>query len=143
MNEVSVSFAISKFLSSLAGLFGGLSISFFHHPKKLHQYGTFTAGAIIGGISVFASFAVSGLVAKQVGLNFEDSDVALGVGYFVGIVSVGIIALLAKFFENRQDKDLMDVIQEIKKPVTRKPRVRKIALKQAAKTTAKRGKNVS
>lgn len=143
MNEFTLGFAISKILSSLAGLFGGLSISFFHHPKKLHQYGTFAAGAIIGGISVSASFAVSGLVAKQVGLNFEDSDVALGVGYFVGIVSVGIIALLAKFFENRQDKDLMEVVQEIKKPVARKPRTQRVATKRATKTAKKRGKNVS
>lgn len=46
---------LSQCLAALAGLFGGLSVSFFWQPKKLHQHGRLAAGVIIGAISVSIS----------------------------------------------------------------------------------------
>lgn len=129
-------FAISKGLAALAGLFGGLSVSFFWQPKKLHQHGRLAAGAIIGGISVSAAFALGGIVARLVGLNFLEVDIALGLGYLVGAISVGIVAWLANFFDKREDSDLLEVAQEIqavrkgtprrKTPAKRKPSTRRV-----------------
>lgn len=111
---VAGSFAIGKLLSGIAGFFGGLSVSFFWQPKKLHQYGKLAAGAIIGGISVAASIALGGIVASKLKLDMNDADTALGIGYMIGIVSVGIISFLANYFDKRDGHDILEVAQELK-----------------------------
>lgn len=108
------SFALGKLLSGVAGFFGGLSVSFFWQPKKLHAYGRFAAGAIIGGISVAASIALGGIVASKLRLDMNDADTALGMGYMIGIVSVGIISFLANYFDKRDGQDILEVAQELK-----------------------------
>lgn len=139
-------YAISKGAVSLAALLGALSVSMFWQPKKLHQHGKLAAGAIIGAISVSAAFALGGLIAKWTGLNFEEIDTALGLGYAIGVLSVGVIAWVANFLEKRENKDILEVADELrgraeptparKKPTrttpvrktpTRKPAVRKRA----------------
>lgn len=107
-------YAISKGAAALAGLFGGLSVSFFWQPKRLHQHGKLAAGAIIGGISVSAAFALGGIVARWVGMNFADIDVALGLGYAIGVMCVGVIAWLANFLEKREHKDILEVMREVR-----------------------------
>lgn len=54
---------LSQGLAALAGLFGGLSVSFFWQPKKLHQHGRLAAGIIIGAISVSTTFTLGGFIA--------------------------------------------------------------------------------
>lgn len=130
-------FALTKALSAVAGLFGGLSVSFFWQPKKLHEHGKLAAGAIVGGIAVGAAFTLGGIVIKQFGLESESVDIALGVGYIVGILSVGFIGLLANFFEKREGQDLLQVAQEVKSQVQgraqaeAKPAVKRPAAKRA------------
>lgn len=108
------SFALGKLLSGVAGFFGGLSVSFFWQPKKLHGYGKLAAGAIIGGISVAAAIALGGIVASKLGLDMNNADTALGMGYMIGIVSVGIISFLANYFDKRDGQDILEVAHEIK-----------------------------
>lgn len=109
------SFFISQILAAFAGLFGGLSISFFWQPKKLHRHGRFSAGLIIGSISVGATFALGGIVSRWLGMNFNEADTAMGLGYVVGAVSVGVIAWLANFFNRREDDDILEVAGELKR----------------------------
>ena len=59
-------FAMGKLYSGVAGFFGGLSVSFFWQPKKLHSYGKLAAGAIIGGISVAAAIAAAAQTIKAI-----------------------------------------------------------------------------
>ena len=113
--ESSQSFFISQLLAAFAGLFGGLSISFFWQPKKLHQHGRLSAGLIICSISVAATFALGGLVSRWLGMNFDQADNAMGLGYGLGIVSVGVIAWLANFFNRREDSDILEVAGELKR----------------------------
>lgn len=134
-------YIISKGAAALAALVGGLSVSFFYQPKKLHEHGKLVAGAIIGAIAVGAAFATGGLIAIHLGLNFEDIDIALGIGYLIGIMSVGLIAWIANFLEKREEKDLLEVIKEIRgnEPnLTKKPAVKKTAKKPVKKTPAKK-----
>jgi hypothetical protein len=106
MNPTS-SYVISKGAAALAGLLGGLSVSFFWQPKKLHQHGKLAAGAIIGGISVASAFSLGGIVAHMMGLNFADLDTALGLGFFIGVVCVGFIAWVANALEKREGSDIL------------------------------------
>lgn len=106
---------LSQSLAALAGLFGGLSVSFFWQPKKLHQHGRLAAGVIIGAISVSTTFTLGGFIARWLGMNFKDSDIAMGIGYFVGAISVGMIAWLANFFNRREGHDILQVAGELKR----------------------------
>ncbi|WP_380184519.1 hypothetical protein [Kalamiella sp. sgz302252] len=115
MLEPGQSFFINQLLAAFAGLFGGLSISFFWQPRKLHQHGRLSAGIIIGSISVAATFALGGLVSRWLGMNFNQADNAMGLGYGLGIVSVGVIAWLANFFNRREDSDILEVAGELKR----------------------------
>lgn len=108
-------FALGKVLSGIAGFFGGLSVSFFWQPKKLHGYGRLAAGSIIGGISISAAIALGGLIASNLKLDMNDSNNALGVGYLIGITSVGIISFLANYFDKRDGQDLLEIAQEFKR----------------------------
>jgi hypothetical protein len=111
---IAAGFTGGKILSAIAGLFGGLSISFFWQPRSLHQHGKLAAGAIVGGIAVAASFALGGVVASYLGVDINEADTALGIGYCVGVSSVGVISFLANFFANREGKDILEVASEIK-----------------------------
>lgn len=130
-------YVISKGAAALAGLFGGLSVSFFWQPRRLHQHGKLAAGAIIGGISVASAFSLGGLVARWMGLNFQDVDIALGLGFAIGVMCVGVIAWLANFLEKRENKDILEVVQEVRAAAGSSA---KTARKTPRKTTSKAAK---
>jgi len=111
------SFAVGKALTAIAGFFGGLSVSFFWQPKKLHQYGRLAAGAIIGGIAVGASFTLGGFIASYMGMDINQADSALAIGYVVGVMSVFVLSILVNFFENKEDKDILEVASEMQKSI--------------------------
>lgn len=115
-----ISFAISKVYYGIAALFGGFMVSFFYMPAKLKQYTPMAAGAIIGGISVGAGVMFGGWLAIQLGMNPYDANTALAVGGGIGLFAVAAISWLANFFENRKNKDILEVIQEVRKPTKRR-----------------------
>lgn len=120
-------FVVGKGLSALAGLIGGLSVSVFWQPEKIKQHGKLAAGAIIGGISVGGSFTLGGMVAKYLGMDFADMDTALGIGFMVGVASVGLINFIANFFDNHEKDDILEVTKEVnqaRKRVAAKPKPR-------------------
>ena len=119
-------YLFSKGAAALSALFGGLSVSFFYQPSKLHEHGKLAAGAIVGGISVGAGFMLGGIAAKSIGMNFEDIDVALGLGYVIGMLSVGIIAWVANFLEKREKKDILEVVNEVRGKVKAAPATKKV-----------------
>jgi len=129
------SFAISKVYYGLSALFGGFMVSFFFMPDKLKKYTPLAAGAIIGGISVGAGVIFGGGLAVYLGMNPNDANTALALGGGIGLVAVGIVSWLANFFENRKDKDLLQVVQEVKgatKTAEKKP-VRKVVAKKTVR----------
>ncbi|MGG1927029.1 hypothetical protein ABFY58_12665 [Enterobacter soli] len=52
MSDIYLPTLISEALLAFSGLFGGVSISFFWQPQRLHQHSRFMAGIIFGGISM-------------------------------------------------------------------------------------------
>jgi len=130
-----ITFVIGKGLSALAGLMGGLSIAALWQPQKLRRHGALAAGAIIGGMSVGGAVALGGMLAKWLGLDYADLDVVLGIGFLVGACSVGLINLLANFFDNHEGDDILEVAQEVNKArqtLTKKAPRRKTTRKQGA-----------
>ena len=117
ISGIASSFAVGKALTAIAGFFGGLSVSFFWQPKKLHQYGRLAAGAIIGGIAVGASFTLGGFIASYMGMDINQADSALAIGYVVGVMSVFVLSILLNFFEKKEDKDILEVASDMQKSI--------------------------
>ncbi|WP_253381137.1 hypothetical protein [unidentified bacterial endosymbiont] len=119
MNSFLTPTLINEGLLAVAGLFGGVSVSFFWQPRKLQQHSRFIAGVIIGSISMCAAFALGGFTARWLKIDLNEADATLGLGYIVGAISNGLIVWLANFFRRHEQKDIFDVAGELKKRVSR------------------------
>jgi hypothetical protein len=117
---------VAKLFSSFSAFLGGISIGLFWQPKQLHKYGEFVAGLMIGGMSIGASFALCGIALRMLEIPPTDTESIMGVGYIIGICAVGVLSFIAKFFDNREGQDILEVTQELRKTraapkATRKP----------------------
>lgn len=130
-----ISFAISKVYYGFAALFGGFMLSFFWMPERLKKHTPVAAGAIIGGVSVGAGVIFGGALAVQLGMNPNDANTALAVGGGIGLGAVAIVSWLANFFDSRQNKDLLEVVTEIRqvaKPAAKKAPAKKVVRRKPA-----------
>lgn len=118
------SFAISKVYYGLAALFGGFMLSFFWKPERLKQHAPIAAGAIIGGISVGSGVIFGGATAVWLGMNPNDANTALAVGGAIGLFAVAIVSFIANFFDKRQNKDLLEIVQEVRGVAAKPPAVK-------------------
>lgn len=119
MSDAVTTTLVNEGLLAVAGLFGGVSVSFFWQPRKLQQHSRFIAGVIIGSISMCAAFALGGFTARWLKIDLNESDMTLGLGYIVGAISNGLIVWLANFFRRHEQQDIFDVAGELKKRICR------------------------
>ena len=117
MSDIYLPTLISEALLAFSGLFGGVSISFFWQPQRLHQHSRFMAGIIFGGISMGAAVALGGLAARWLKMDLNQADITLGLGYILGAMSNGLIVWLANFFRQHEQRDIFDVASVIKNKV--------------------------
>ena len=112
--QIATSFLLTKLITGLSGLFGGICIGVFWQPKKIRQKGLVVAGAIIGAISFGIAFVFGGVVASVAGVDLADPDNAMAIGVGIGALAVGVISYLATWLEKREGKDIGEVIREVK-----------------------------
>lgn len=80
----------------------------------MNNYDKFIAALIIIIISISAAFSLVGIIAELLHVNISKMENAIGLGYLVGAISVGLVTLLANFFSYRENNDILDVASEIK-----------------------------
>lgn len=138
-STVSISYGLSKLWYFIGGLFGAGAVGAFWQPKALEGYGKFTKGVIIGGIGAFAPVMIGGFIAREAGLDPYSADVGMAIGTVVGISIIGVIGFAAKYFQNREGKDILEVTQEIRTVAAPKPvrRTVKAPAKRVRKPIAK------
>ena len=81
-----------------------------------------------------AGVIFGGALAVQMGMNPNDANTALAVGGGIGLSAVAIVSWLANFFDNRQNKDLLEVVQEVSQvanPAEKKTTAKKVVRKKA------------
>jgi high-affinity Fe2+/Pb2+ permease len=115
MEPATGGFALSKLITGIAGLFGGVAISIFWQPKKIKQHGLLAGGAVIGAISFGFAYVFGGAVANVIGMNLNNADNALAIGTVIGAVAVGVVSFVAAWLEKREGQDIAEVIREVKK----------------------------
>lgn len=108
------SFWLTKIIMSLSGLFGALGISVFWKPKALKGHTQIQTAVIMGGLGVGAAFSLGGFAMQKMGMTATQIDNAAAVGFLVGITATGLMNFIGNFFEQREDKDIIDVVKEVK-----------------------------
>jgi hypothetical protein len=133
---------LDKLAPALGGLFGGLSLAMFWTPEKLREKGKIASIFIAGGISAMAGFALTGVVAIQLGIDQSKIDVIIGLSWGLGLLSIAVMNWLANFMAAREHLDIAEVGREMNaarkgegaQPIRAKPRVRKTAISRAVAT---------
>jgi hypothetical protein len=68
----------------------------------------------------------------------KDIDVALGLGWVIGLLSVGLVSWVANYLERREHQDILEVVKEAKdvaqgkEPAPKKPAAKKAPAKKKA-----------
>lgn len=102
----------SKIASMLGGLFGGAAILTFIRPKTIGE--AFTRG----GVSVGSAIVFSGPLLNYLDMN-ANWEGQMMAGFCIGFVSYSILGMIANFLAKNQNKDIVEVISEVKQ-VTKK-----------------------
>lgn len=113
-----VSFGISKFYYGISALFMGMVVMFLRKSPTLRGHGKAASGAIVGGVSVGSGIIFGGAVAVYLGMNPNDANTALAVGGTIGLFAVGIITAVANLLDKTEDKDLIELVGDVKAVVT-------------------------
>jgi hypothetical protein len=141
--EAAGGWLLGKLAPALGGLFGGLSLAMFWTPEKLREKGKIASVFIAGGISAMAGFALTGLVALQLGVDQQKIDLIIGLSWALGLLSIAVMNWLANYMSAREHLDIAEVGHELNSarkgeaatPIRAKPRTRKAPAK---KTTTRR-----
>jgi hypothetical protein len=127
----------------------------FWTPEKLREKGKIASIFIAGGISAMAGFALTGIVAMQLGIDQQKIDLIIGLSWALGLLSIAVMNWLANFMAAREHLDIAEVGREMNAarkgeaptPIRAKPRKpaakkspAKPALKTALKTPVKTAK---
>jgi hypothetical protein len=113
--EPNSGFEMSKLMSGISGLFGGVAVSIFWQPKKIREHGKFAGGAIIGALSFGFAYVLGGAVARLLNMSMANPDNALAIGTVIGALAVGVVSFVAQWLEKREGQDIAEVIREVKK----------------------------
>jgi hypothetical protein len=142
--EAAGGWLVGKLAPALGGLFGGLSLAMFWTPEKLREKGKIASVFIAGGISAMAGFALTGVVALQLGVDQQKIDLIIGLSWLLGLFSIAVMNWVANGLAAREHLDIVEVGHEINSarkggapaPIRAKPRTRKPAAKKAPAKTA-------
>lgn len=111
--EAAGGWLLGKLAPALGGLFGGLSLAMFWTPEKLREKGKIAGVFIAGGISAMAGFALTGLVALQLGVDQQKIDLIIGLSWALGLMSIAVMNWLANYMSAREHLDIAEVGHEI------------------------------
>jgi len=138
---------LEKLAPSLGALFGGLTLAVFWTPAKLREKGKVASIFIAGGVSAMTGFALTGIVAIQLGIDQRQIDVIIGLSWALGVMSVAVMHWLANFMAAREHLDIAEVGRELSaarkgeqaQPIRAKPSARKPNATVATKRTKPQG----
>lgn len=98
----------AKVASMIGGLFGGFAILTFIKPKTIGE-AFMRGGMSVGSAMVFAQPL---LVMADINSNWETQLMS---GFCVGFLAYTVLGMIANFMIKNQDKDIVQVVKEVKK----------------------------
>jgi len=115
-------------------------LAMFWTPEKLREKGKIASIFIAGGISAMAGFALTGVVAIQLGIDQQKIDVVIGLSWGLGLLSIAVMNWLANYMARREHLDIAEVGREINAvrrgeaavPIRAKPRQAQASTKRTS-----------
>jgi hypothetical protein len=101
-------YIMTKTTSMIGGFLGGATVLAFIKPQTIGE--AFTRGSISTGSAMI--FGVPLLQLMEMPNNWENQ---LMIGFCVGFLSYSILGMVANFLKRNRDKDIVEVINDIKK----------------------------
>ena len=122
-------FFVFKIASGIAAVFGAMSMYSFWQPKRIAQLGRTVAFMVVCGMGGASGVMLTGGIALYLGLDRDSIDVGLSLGFLSGMFSLFIISLVANFARAREDKDLLEVVAEVRNVVKVAPKKQAVSTK--------------
>jgi hypothetical protein len=113
---------LSKLAPTLAALFGGLSLVLLWTPQRLLEKGKIVSIFLAGAIAAASGFSLTGIIIYYLGIDPAQLDIVVGIAWTIGFFSIALFNLAANFFANRQNKDILEVYEEVQ---TSRQRIKK------------------
>lgn len=105
---------LSRILIALAGAFGAFAVAVFWLPKEIREKSALIRGIVIGGVGVGFSLTFTGWILRVTGVDGANLDNLLAVSAIEGGVSLAVLMWLTNFFKKRENKDLIEVVSEVR-----------------------------
>jgi hypothetical protein len=121
-SAAAITYAISKVPYALSGLFMGMSVMFLRKKQTLKGYGRAASSAIVGAISFGFPIIFGGAAAVYLGRDPNDVNVATALGGLIGTFAVTGIILIVNYLDKTDDKDIVEVAQDLRKAVAASPK---------------------
>ena len=109
-----LTFLANKIMGAVAALIGVAGFAVFYIPPKLRGKPALMVGMLIGGVAVGFSVLFSDVVGYWLGLDMSNPEIRIAVNGVGGIVSIPIMGWLANFVEARQEKDIIEVVADLR-----------------------------
>jgi len=101
-------FIIAKVSSMIGGLFGGFAILTFIKPKTISE------AFMRGGMSVGSAMVFAQPLLNLAGIS-DNWETQLMSGFCVGFMAYTVLGMIANFLIKNQNKDILQVINQVKK----------------------------
>lgn len=116
-----ISYISAKVAAMVGGFLGGAAILTFIRPKSISE------AFIRGGVSVGSATIFSSPILDIINIdpNWENQSMA---GFIVGFIAYGVLGMVANFLLKYQNKDIVEVVKEIKNGEDKKEEDQKIVI---------------
>lgn len=94
--------------AGIGGLFGGLTIFTFLKPRSLRD------AVIRGGVSTGSAIIGAAPVARYLGMDPHDWELALTIGAAIGFSSWFVLSAVGNYFKKHEGEDIMEVVKSVK-----------------------------
>ena len=105
---------LSRILIAIAGAFGAFTVAVFWLPKEIREKSALIRGIIIGGVGVSIPLMFTGWILRLFGMDGSNLDNLLAMSGIEGGLSLAVLMWLTNFFKNRENKDLIEVVSEVR-----------------------------
>lgn len=102
------SYIMAKTTSMIGGFLGGATVLAFIRPQTIGE--AFTRGSVSTGSAMI--FGVPLISFLNMEINWENQ---LMIGFCIGFVAYSVLGMVANFLKKNNDKDIVEVINDVKK----------------------------
>ncbi len=107
-------YTINKIFATLSGIAGVIIFSYFYVPQNIKEKSLFAKGMILGSVGTFVPLIFTGSLLRWMGLDETDFEYICMGGFIIGMFSPMILHFAGNFGKKRVDRDIVEVINEIR-----------------------------